>query len=134
MQQKATKVRTASSTSWGWLNLPEKSRPANTKTFLIHSWGRPVLIAARSGERRGTTGSAAACPVGAGTVGCSEVIVSILMARRAEISRQPGDASRQGIAAGRRLPCLPGVGPNRDIPGRRPTSGGALLNDHQTDQ
>ena len=47
----------ASSTSWGWLNLPEKSSPAKTKTFLIHSCGRPVLIAARSGERRGTTGS-----------------------------------------------------------------------------
>ena len=44
-------MRVASSTSCGWLNLPEKSRPAKTKRFLIHSCGRPVLIAARSGER-----------------------------------------------------------------------------------
>jgi hypothetical protein len=38
------------------------------------------LIAARSGERRGTTGSSiedSACAAAAGTVGCSEVIVSI---------------------------------------------------------
>ena len=68
-------MRNASSTSCGWLNLPEKSRPAKTKVFLIHSCGRPVLIAARSGERRGTTGSAAGC---GGIVGCSEVIVSIV--------------------------------------------------------
>src|SRR6185503_19686653 len=79
MRQKATKVRNASSTSWDWLNLPEKSRPAKTKTFLIHSCGRPVLIAARSGERRGTTGSSngVASPAGAGIVDYSEVIVSI---------------------------------------------------------
>ena len=38
---------TASSSS----NLPEKSRPAKTSRFLIHSCGRTVLIAARSGER-----------------------------------------------------------------------------------
>ena len=66
-------------TSCDWSNLPEKSRPAKTKTFLIHSCGRPVLIAARSGERLGTTGSSrrdSAFPAGAGTVGCSEVMVS----------------------------------------------------------
>ena len=33
IRQKETKVRTACSTSWDWLNLPEKSRPAKTKTF-----------------------------------------------------------------------------------------------------
>ncbi len=63
----------ASSTSWDWLNLPEKSSPAKTKMFLIHSCGRAVFSAARSGERRGATGSAGS----AGIVGCSEVIVSI---------------------------------------------------------
>src|ERR1044072_1393387 len=75
MPQKAMKATVASSTAPESLNLPEKSRPAKTKTFLIHSCGRPVLIAARSGERRGTTGVAA--EASAGIVGCSEVIVSI---------------------------------------------------------
>jgi hypothetical protein len=76
--QKETKVRTASSTSWGWLNLPEKSSPAKTKRFLIHSCGRPVLIAARSGERRGLTDSASFVAGASSdrTVGCSEVMVS----------------------------------------------------------
>ena len=87
-------MRTASSTSCGWLNLPEKSSPAKTKTFLIHSFGRPVLIAARSGERRGTTGSSAsACPASAGTVGCSEVIVSIAGGGRSA-GRASGQAGR----------------------------------------
>ncbi len=67
-------MSSASSTSCDWLNLPENSRPAKTKTFLIHSCGRAVFSAARAGERRGTTGSSG-CP--AGMVGCSEVIVSI---------------------------------------------------------
>ena len=71
----------ASATACDWLNLPEKSSPAKTKTFLIHSFGRPVLIAARSGERRGTTGSCSGCVGSAGTVGCSEVIVSIVRDR-----------------------------------------------------
>ena len=90
---------TASSTSWDWLNLPEKSSPAKTKTFLIHSFGRPVLIAARSGERRGTTGSAAsALPASAGTVGCSEVIVSI---GRAEARGASGrESSRDRVRRG----------------------------------
>ena len=85
MKQKAAKVSVASSTSCGWSNLPEKSTPAKTKRFLIHSCGRPVLTAARSGERRGTTGSpigGGASPAAAGTVGCSEVIVSTLNGRR----------------------------------------------------
>src|SRR4249919_1481991 len=70
------KVRVASSTALGSLNLPENSRPAKTKTFLIHSCGRPVLIAARRGERRGTTGSSRlACPGAGCTAGCSEVMV-----------------------------------------------------------
>src|SRR4051794_20610164 len=80
MRQKATKVTSASSTSWDWLKLPEKSSPAKTKTFLIHSFGLPVLIAACSGERRGTTwpvSGSCEVPCSAGTVGCSEVIVSI---------------------------------------------------------
>src|SRR6187551_3826677 len=81
------KVSTASSTSYDWLNLPEKSRPAKTKTFLIHSCGRPVLIAARSGERRGTTGSAEASR---GTVGCSEVIVSMDVLRQGSVGRWRG--------------------------------------------
>ena len=98
-------MRSASSTSWDWLNLPEKSRPANTKTFLIHSFGRPVLIAARSGERRGTTGSAAAaCPASAGTVGCSEVIVSILGAGAARRERPTGNSSRDRVAPGSVIP------------------------------
>src|SRR5689334_23429196 len=103
MKQKATKVRTASSTSCGWFNLPEKSSPAKTKTFLIHSCGRPVLIAARSGERRGTTGSSIevlASPAGTETVGCSEVIVSIKKAGYGQASTtQPlENRSRQGSA------------------------------------
>ncbi len=67
----------ASAIAWPSVNLPENSSPAKTKTFLIHSFGRPVLIAARSGERRGTTGSCSGEFGSAGTVGCSEVIVSI---------------------------------------------------------
>src|ERR1700742_1908795 len=68
----------ASRMSCGCLKLSEKRRPAKTKTFLIHSFGRPVLIAARSGLRRGTTGSSRLSDSpGGGTVGCSEVIVSI---------------------------------------------------------
>src|SRR5680860_1827995 len=79
MPQKATKASVASSTAPASLNLPEKSRPAKTKTFLIHSCGRPVLIAARSGERRGTTRPPAV--ESAGTVGCSEVIGSMCRGR-----------------------------------------------------
>src|SRR3954449_77034 len=101
--QKATKASVASTIACDWSNLPEKSSPANTKTFLIHSFGRPVLIAARSGERRGTTGCAASArPGSAGTVGCSEVMVSIGgVRRRAEgrVTRQI--ESRQGSAGGR---------------------------------
>ena len=83
-------MRKATKTSWDWLNLPEKSRPAKTKTFLIHSFGRPVLIAARSGERRGTTGSSAsASPGAAGTVGCSEVMVSIVERRGTAVALPP---------------------------------------------
>ena len=104
----------ASSTSCDWLNLPEKSSPANTKTFLIHSFGRPVLIAARSGERRGTTGSAAsACPASAGTVGCSEVMVSIVGGGgrpRTGLTREI--ESRQGSAGGSHFPSA-SSGPNR---------------------
>src|ERR1700712_3619936 len=78
MKQKAKKVTKARKMSWPLLKCPEKSRPAKTKTFLIHSFGRPVLIAARSGLRRGTTGSSRFSVLpGGGTVGCSEVIVSI---------------------------------------------------------
>src|SRR6201989_908122 len=78
MRQKATKVTKARKMSWPWLKLPENSSPAKTKTFLTHSLGRPVLIAARSGLRRGTTGSSMLSDSpGGGTVGCSEVIVSI---------------------------------------------------------
>src|SRR4029079_16708114 len=79
------KASVARRTSCGSLNLPEKRRPAKTKTFLTHSWGRAVLIAARSGVRVGTTGSSAALPGSAGTVivGCSEVIVSIMSQWRA---------------------------------------------------
>jgi hypothetical protein len=70
-------VSVASRTECGSSNWPEKSSPAKTKKFLIHSCGRPVLIAARSGERRGTTGSSGPGVWGwTGTVGCSEVIVS----------------------------------------------------------
>src|SRR4051794_38273937 len=103
MRQKATKVRNASSTSWDWLNLPEKSRPAKTKTFLIHSCGRPVLIAARSGERRGTTGSSidgGPSAAGVGTVGCSEVIVSTLGngRREAGIPRTAREIGRERVA------------------------------------
>src|SRR4029079_18562238 len=85
MRQKATKVTNASITSCDWSNLPEKSSPAKTKTFLIHSFGRPVLIAARSGERLGTTGAWAGSAGSAGTVGCSEVIVSMVGNRWAGI-------------------------------------------------
>src|SRR6476469_2617867 len=104
MKQKEMKVRNAWTTSCDWLNLPEKSRPAKTKTFLIHSCGRPVLIAARSGERRGTTGSSidgGPSTAGAGTVGCSEVIVSTL--GMDDGGRNPafgrGDRSRQSSAS-----------------------------------
>src|ERR1700710_1368243 len=78
MKQKAKNVTTARKMSCGSLKWPEKSRPAKKKTFFIHSFGRPVLIAARSGLRRGTTGLSrfGDSPAG-GTVGCSEVIVSI---------------------------------------------------------
>jgi hypothetical protein len=83
------------------LNLPEKSRPAKTKRFLIHSCGRPALIAARSGERRGVTGSAAsACPAEAGTIGCSEVIVSILVGRGEKVPLKP----EKCVATGYRCP------------------------------
>src|SRR3954454_6599900 len=103
MRQKATKVMNASSTSWDWLNLPEKSSPAKTKTFLIHSCGRPVLIAARSGERCGTTGSSSeASPAVAGTVGCSEVIVSIMGSRR-DTRNPPG----QGDSVATEYRCRP---------------------------
>src|SRR3954468_8240111 len=77
MKQKAKKVTKAKKMSWPLLKWPEKSRPAKTKTFLIHSFGRPVLIAARSGLRRGSTGSSRFWDSAGGTVGCSEVIVSI---------------------------------------------------------
>src|ERR1700712_1708502 len=77
MKQKAKKVTNARKTSWGSLKWPENSSPAKTKTFLIHSFGRPVLIAARRGLRRGTTGSSRFSDSAGGTVGCSEVIVSI---------------------------------------------------------
>src|ERR1700754_646768 len=88
MKQKAKKVTTARKMSWPSLKWPEKSSPAKTKTFLIHSFGRPVLIAARSGLRRGTTGSSMfGDSPGGGTVGCSEVIVSI--ARAARGGRRP---------------------------------------------
>ena len=104
----------ASSTSCDWLNLPEKSSPANTKTFLIHSFGRPVLIAARSGERRGTTGSAAsACPASAGTVGCSEVMVSIWEALpgQAQTRTGQGRSSRDRVApSGVNLPVIAALG------------------------
>src|SRR3954454_7955659 len=99
MRQKATKVRKASRTSWDWLNLPEKSRPAKTKRFLIHSCGRPVLIAARSGERRGTTGSLKSGASSAGgTVGCSEVIVSTLCAPVASEAHDKGERGRERVA------------------------------------
>src|SRR5215475_3750823 len=94
---------TAINTSWDWLNLPEKSKPANTKTFLIHSFGRPVLIAARSGERRGTTGSSAAVGRGSeGTVGCSEVMVS---------KTDSDEGCRAKLATGRErvAPAAPGM-------------------------
>src|SRR5664279_435254 len=94
----------ASSTSWDWLNLPENSSPANTKTFLIHSFGRPVLIAARSGERRGTSGSpASSLPASAGTVGCSEVIVSIREIPPGQTYCRPAGhiETRQGSVGGR---------------------------------
>src|SRR3954454_11988509 len=104
MRQKATKVMNASSTSCDWLNLPEKSSPAKTKTFLIHSFGRPVLIAARSGERRGTTSPVSgSCDRfgSAGTVGCSEVIVSIEDRGSGTSTSYParGKKSRKGSAA-----------------------------------
>src|ERR1700761_7552575 len=84
MRQKATKVTKARKMSWPWLKLPENSSPAKTKTFLTHSLGRPVLIAARRGLRRGTTGSSRLSDSpGGGTVGCSEVIVSINGGRQA---------------------------------------------------
>src|SRR6185312_3837460 len=94
------KVTTASKTSCGWLNLPEKSSPAKTKTFLIHSFGRPVLIAARSGLRRGTTGSSRFSDSAGGTVGCSEVIVSINRGGRLLDRRwiSPPDGLRKGSA------------------------------------
>ena len=41
----------------GSSNWPENKRPAKTSRFLIHSFGRIVLIAARSGPRRGFAGS-----------------------------------------------------------------------------
>ncbi len=92
---------TASSTSWDWLNLPEKSRPAKTKTFLIHSFGRPVLIAARSGERRGAAAASSLdLPDSAGTVGCSEVIVPIMIGVRPVAPAAAIRESRQGTAAG----------------------------------
>src|SRR5262249_4168545 len=101
IRQKATKVMIASSTSWDWLNLPEKSSPAKTKTFLIHSFCRAVLIAARSGVRCGTTGSSAGASASvaawsalAGTVGCSEVIVSMLDAATGPESPQPNGKRR----------------------------------------
>src|SRR3954447_4542271 len=102
IRQKATKVTNASTTSCDWLNLPEKSSPANTKTFLIHSFGRPVLIAARSGERRGTTGSSAVLGLASvGTVGCSEVMVSTLGLEGA-LSGNASNGSRKGSAGCRR--------------------------------
>src|SRR5262249_23923614 len=95
------KARVASRTSCGWLNLPENKSPAKTKTFLTHSCGRAVLIAARSGVRGGTTGGPVAVSGSAGTVivGCSEVIVSI-KSRRAACAMPP----RQGryVATGYR--------------------------------
>src|SRR6201994_4944067 len=102
MKQKAKKVTNARKMSWPLLKWPEKSRPAKTKTFLIHSFGRPVLIAARSGLRRGTTGSSRfSVSPGGGTVGCSEVIVSIMGAAGCKADggprRQAG--SRKGNAA-----------------------------------
>src|SRR6201994_4771366 len=98
MRQKAKKVAVARAVSSGCLKWPEKSSQAKTKTFLIHSFGRPVLIAARSGLRRGTTGSSSPGPsAGGGTGGCSEVIVSI--ARSAEVSQgRSRDGSRKGTA------------------------------------
>src|SRR6202042_146791 len=109
IRQKATKVTKARKMSWPSLKLPENSSPAKTKTFLTHSFGRPVLIAARSGLRRGTTGSSRLSDSpGGGTVGCSEVIVSIKWVGRL-LGRwlvPPPNGSRKGTAgrpgAGRR--------------------------------
>src|ERR1700742_271383 len=84
MRQKATKVTKTRKMSWPWLKWPENSSPAKTKTFLTHSLGRPVLIAARSGLRRRITGSSRLSDSpGGGTVGWSEVIVSIKRRRQA---------------------------------------------------
>ena len=90
--------------------MPEKSSPAKTKTFLIHSCGRPVLIAARSGERRGTTGSsieASAFAAAAGTVGCSEVIVSIVgVPAERRIPPGQGDSVATGYRRGPSAFCV----------------------------
>ena len=61
--QNAAKVTVASATASNSLNFAEKSRPAKTRVFLTHSWGRIALRAARKGPRRGFTGapSGAAC-------------------------------------------------------------------------
>src|SRR5215204_4933013 len=93
------------------VNSPEKRRPAKTKTFLIHSFGRPVLIAARKGERRGTTGSCSGGVGSAGTVGCSEVIVSIEGGRLRRRDRLPDRecGSRKGTAERRRPPSRAGA-------------------------
>src|ERR1700744_1241318 len=99
MKQKAKKVTKARKMSWPLLKWPEKSRPAKTKTFLIHSFGRPVLIAARRGLRRGSTGSSRfSDPAGGGTVGCSEVIVSIN--RGGKHSGQALDPAARRVAKG----------------------------------
>ena len=101
--------------SWPSLKWPEKSSPAKTKTFLIHSFGRPVLIAARSGLRRGTTGSSRfGSSAGGGTVGCSEVIVSIAGAAGSSAGGVPaarsgsrkGSAGRERRQGSRRTPGL----------------------------
>src|SRR3954453_2670937 len=106
MKQKAKKVTTARKMSSGCLKCPEKTSPAKTKTFLIHSFGRPVLIAARNGLRRGTTGSSRfGAPSGGGTGGCSEVIVSIARAARGVQRRLRRQIrSRKGNAGRRRTP------------------------------
>src|SRR5215211_6339123 len=110
------KVTNASSTSCDWLNLPEKSRPAKTKTFLIHSFGRPVLIAARSGDRRGTTSPVSGSRDrldSAGTVGCSEVIVSIDgRGSGASVSYPAGNWSRERVPPGA-VKTAPRLAPER---------------------
>ena len=82
---------------------------AASKTFLIHSCGRPVLIAARSGERRGTTGSlqrgVCLARQRPGTVGCSEVIVSPSWScRRRHAEDPPGQGD--SVATGYRWPSV----------------------------